>query len=239
MEYQWPRAVRLKQQTASTEPVFGQAGTQFVDSADYGIFEEPIRNDEAFVLDRPGLSGCASSSAFTIWKFITRFMEDEYTVEPAFPKPVCTPSSAKYEFFGSRVCLLPTPPLSATPSHNPREQFVRRVAGVRRSLKQAEHTISRLSESAKLGEDDAIETVYREIHQLIENNDYETMERILNTLYVERYTNAVLLSVLTITGLSEVEKRLPSRYSFYVRVKERLADREGTQVAEELLLGLE
>ena len=45
-------------------------------------------------------------------------------------------------------------------------------------------------------------------------------------------------SIRTITAMSEVRKRLPSRPAFYDRVKECLIGREGIPTAEELLFGL-
>jgi hypothetical protein len=102
---------------------------------------------------------------------------------------------------------------------------------------RAQDFVARLRGAAD--EDDAIEMVYDQMHKLIQARDYGVIDEFLRLLSAKEHVNAVLLSILTITALSEVRAFLPSRPAFFGRVKDCVTDREGPEGAEELLVGLE
>ncbi len=103
---------------------------------------------------------------------------------------------------------------------------------------QAAAALGRVGFAASKGEDDAIESVYDEIHTLIEAGEYKAVNYFLQGFDVPAHTPATLLSVLTITALSEVKERLSSRPAFFRRVREYLKHKEGPQETDELLVGL-
>ena len=88
------------------------------------------------------------------------------------------------------------------------------------------------------GEDKAIEIAYELVRGLVDQESIDILDIFLQMLDVDRYVNAVLLSLLTATAFSEVYQRLPSRPSLYSRIRDCIIRRVGPSGAEELLVGL-
>lgn len=96
-----------------------------------------------------------------------------------------------------------------------------------------------LIEAAQKSEDDGVDAAYDLIYNQIEKEEWGIINNLLESIDFKLLQDSVLLSILTITRLSEVKKHLPARNLFFKKVKQWFLTHNSNEDTEDLLQGLE
>src|SRR5438552_1948507 len=119
-------------------------------------YDAPFSREARKLVEFGMLGGVTSASGVTWNCIVPPRLKDEYSLD-----------------FGGPESVVPTVGFI----WNQNRWALVNAQGSEKPPKQAD-VIARLWESAKLGEEDAIETAYSEIHRLIDEGDYETLDAI-------------------------------------------------------------
>jgi hypothetical protein len=86
-------------------------------------------------------------------------------------------------------------------------------------------------------EDDAIDLIFDTINTFLLENDFARCDSILGRIDVATIPRVLLIAFLTITAAAK--SRLPSRSAFFADVNAAITRERGSQLADQLLRGLE